>query len=77
MEKIGKLPQGALLCTMEVDGLYPNTPHGKGLISLREFLETRDNKQMLIDTLAELTATVLKNNILVFNEKNSNRNVEP
>ena len=43
IKKLGSLPDGAILCTMDVVGLYPNIPHGEGLASLRRFLETRDN----------------------------------
>ena len=32
---------------------YPNIQHGEGLTSLCKFLETRDNKQISSDTLAE------------------------
>ena len=68
IKKIGKLPEGAILCTMDVVGLYPNIPHGEGLASLYKFLETRENKQISSDTLAELAEIVLKNNIFEFDE---------
>ena len=42
---------------MDVVGLYPNIPHGEGLASLYKFLETRENKQISSDTLAELAET--------------------
>ena len=51
LKKIGKLPEGEILCTMDVVGLYPNIPHWEGLASLYKLLETRDNKQILSDTL--------------------------
>ena len=47
---LGSLPHGAILCIMDVVGLYPNIPHGEGLTSHRKFLETRDNKQISSDT---------------------------
>ena len=31
MKKVGKLPDEAILCTMDVVGPYPNIPHGKVL----------------------------------------------
>ena len=78
IKKLGSLPDGAILCTMDVVGLYPDIPHGEGLDSLRRFLETRDNKQISSDTLTELAEAVLKNNIFEFDEKTFlNRNVEP
>ena len=69
IKKLGSLPDGAILCTIDVVGLYPNIPHGEGLASLRRFLETRDNKQISSDTLTELAEAVLKNNIFEFDEK--------
>ena len=53
---------------MAVVGLYCNVPHGKRLAFLREILETRDNKQIPSDTLAELAEVALKNNIFEFDE---------
>ena len=69
IKKLGSLPDGAILCTMDVVGLYPNTPHGEGLDSLRRYLKTRDNKQISGDTLTELAEVVVKNNIFEFDEK--------
>ena len=51
---------------MDVVGLYPNMPNGEGLASLYKFLETRENKQISSDTLAELAEIVLKNNIWIY-----------
>ena len=48
---------------MDVAGLYLSIPNGEGLTFLRTFLETRNNKQILYDTLAELEKLVLKNSI--------------
>ena len=69
LNKIKKLPEGTILCTMDVVGLYPNIPRGEGLASLYKFLESRDNKQISSDTLAELAEIALKNNIFEFDEK--------
>ena len=54
---------------MDVVGLYLNIPHGEGLASLYKFLETRENKQISSDILAELAKIVLKSNIFKFDEK--------
>ena len=59
----------AILCTMDLVGLYPNIPHGEGLASLCKFLETKNNKQIPSDTLALLAEVFLKNNIFEFDEK--------
>ena len=59
LKSLGKLPQGAILCTIDIVGLYPNIPHSEGLNSLRRFLELRDNKQISCGTLIELAEIVL------------------
>ena len=69
IKKIGKLPKGAILCNMDVVGLYHNIPHEEGLASFYKFLETRENKQISSDTSAELAEIVLENNIFEFDEK--------
>ena len=66
---MGKLPQGAVLCTIDVVGFHPNIPHSEGLNSLRRFLELRENKQISSDTLIELAETVLKSNFFEFDQK--------
>ena len=43
--------------------------HGQGMASPRKYLETRDNKQISSDTLAELAKVILKNKMLEFDEK--------
>ena len=69
LKSLCKLPQGAILCTIGVVGLYPNIPHSESLTSLQRFLELRDNKQISSDTLIELAEIVLKNNTFEFDEK--------
>ena len=70
LKSLGKLSQGAILCTIEVVGLYPNIPHSEGLNSLRRFLELRDSKQISSDILIEHAEIVLKNNFFEFDQIN-------
>ena len=70
LKSLGRLPQGAILCTIEVVGLYSNIPHSEGLNSLRRFLELRDNKQISSDILIEHAEIVLKNNFFEFDQIN-------
>ena len=42
VKKLRSLPDGAILCTMDVVGLYPNIPHGESLACLHRLLETKD-----------------------------------
>ena len=50
-------------------GLYPNIPHDEGLAFLKDFLDSRVDKQVTTDTLIELAELVLKNNIFEFSDK--------
>ena len=70
LKSLGKLPQGVILCTIGVVGLYPNIPHSEGLNSLQRFLELRDHKQISSETLIELAEIKLKNNLFEFDQKN-------
>ena len=69
LKGLGELPQGAILCTIDVVGVYPSIPHSEGMTSLRRVLKLRDNKQISSDTFIELAEIVLKSNIFQFNEK--------
>ena len=39
LDKLGKIPEGALICTFDVVGLYPSIPYGEGLEAIREALD--------------------------------------
>ena len=69
LKSIRKLPQGVILCTIDVVGLYPNIPLSECLNSLRRSLELKDNKQISSGTLIELAEIVLKNNLFEFDQK--------
>ena len=68
IKNLGKQKDGAILCTIDVVGLYPNIPHEEGLAALRKFLDSRVDKKITTETLLELAELVLKNNIFQFNE---------
>ena len=77
LKSLGKLPQDAILCTIDVFGLYPNIPHSEGLTSLGRFLELRDKKEISSDIVAELAEIVLKTTFFNSMKKLLNRYVEP
>ena len=68
IKSLGQLLEGAILCTIDLVGLYPNTPHEEGLASLKNFLDA-STEEVTTETLLELAEIVLKNNIFQFNEK--------
>ena len=51
---LGQLPEGGILCTIDVVGLYPNIPHDEDLVSLRGSLNVRMEKKVTTDTLLEI-----------------------
>ena len=62
-----KIPEGALLCSMDVVGLYLSIPHGEGLEAIREALDNREEPEIVTNTLVELASLVLENNYFEFN----------
>ena len=69
LNKIGKLPDNAIMVTVDVVGLYPSIPHDEGLKAMRVALDKRAKKDVSTDSLCELAEIVLKNNIFEFDEK--------
>ena len=61
LKRLSKLPQGPIVCTIDIVGLYRNIPHSEGLTFLRRLLEFGDNKQISRSTVIELAETVPKN----------------
>ena len=62
------LPEGAILCTVDVVGLYPSIPDEEGLEALKGVLEHREDNTIFTDTLLELAHVVLKSNFFEFKD---------
>ena len=69
IKELGQHPEGTILCTIDVVGFYPDIPHDEGLVFLKDFLDSRVDKQVTTDTSIELAELVLKNNIFEFSDK--------
>ena len=69
IKSLGQLSEGAILCTIDVVGLYPNIPHEERLASLRKFLDATTEKKVATGFLLELADIVLKSNIFQINGK--------
>ena len=69
IKELGQLPEGTILCTIDVVGLDPNIPLDEGLAFRRDFLDSRVDKQVTTDTLIEFAELVLKNRIFEFSDK--------
>ena len=69
LEGLPNLSENAILCCIDVVGLYPNIPHDDGLLCLRKRLDSRTEKNVSTDSLVELAEVVLRNNVFQFNSK--------
>ena len=69
IKSLPPLPEGAILCTIDVIGLYPNIPHEYGLAALRKALDTREDQSVSTDSLIELAELSLKNNYFEHNSR--------
>ena len=71
--RIGDLPEGAILCTIDVVGLYPHIPHNEGLEALKEALSTlegqldSEQQRSLNEDLLSFAELVLRSNNFEFN----------
>ena len=67
---LGDIPQGAIICSLDVVGLYPHIPHDEGLNSMKFTIE-EFGKDLAIgsDDLIDLARFILKNNFLEFEDK--------
>ena len=63
------IPEGAILVTADVVGLYPIIPHQAGLETLKKALDERENKFISTNDLVNMAEFVLKNNYFQFNGK--------
>ena len=46
LQKLGPLPDNAILVTLDVSSLYTNIPHNEGIDACRYFLNTRQDKSL-------------------------------
>ena len=67
IKDLNNIPQGALLVTADIVGLYPSIPHDLALKSLREVLKKRKLKPVSTDYHVRMAEFVLQNNCFEFN----------
>ena len=72
---LGGIPDGAIICTMDVVGLYPHIPHDEGFRNMEEIIEEFEKA---VDTnacrvsakdLVELAKLILENKFFKFDNK--------
>ena len=71
--QVGELPEGSILCTIDVVGLYPHIPHSEGLEALKEALSNSEGQsesereRSLNEDVLSFAELVLKSNNFEFN----------
>ena len=69
IKNIGRIPENALLVTLDVRSLYTNICHEEGLLALKNALNKRANKEPATDALLTMMRHVLTLNCFTFNGK--------
>ena len=54
LQNLPSLQDKVILCTIDVVGLYPNTPYDEGLLFLKKALDKRRNKTVSTESLIGL-----------------------
>ena len=66
LKAAGDVPQGAILLTADVVGLYISIPHSEGLDILKRQYENNPNKKVYTEDIGKMADFVLKNNLFQF-----------
>ena len=69
IENIGKIPEGAILVTADVIGLYPSILHAAGLEAFPKRRNERDSPKVPTEDKVQMAHFVLKNKFFKFNGK--------
>ena len=62
LNQIGDIPENVLLVSYDVVGLYPHTPHDRGVEFMGRLLDKREDQSVSSQSLGKLANTVLKHN---------------
>ena len=69
LQKLGPLPNNAILVTLDVSSLYSNIPHNEGIDACRYFLNTRQDKSLPAENICDLIRMILTMNNFSFNNE--------
>ena len=74
LKELGDIPEGAIICSMDVVGLYPHIPHDEGLESIREAMQEYNSnldleKRVPVEELVDLAKLIFENNYFEFEDK--------
>ena len=59
IQDLSDLPESSILVSFDVIDLYPHIPHGEGIETMAEYLETKEDKTISNKDLCDLASTVL------------------
>ena len=66
IKNICKIPEGAIIVTADVIGIYLSISHETGLEALRKILNERDSPKVPTEDMVRMADFVLKNNFFEF-----------
>ena len=64
IKELQSIPDGAILITSDVAGIYPSIPHEAGLKALKDALDNRENKSISTEDLIKWLVLYCKTFIL-------------
>ena len=67
LKSLGKIPEGAILCTLDVSSLYTNIPNQEGILAVAEKLRGDPSKTPIAKCILDLLKLVLHNMNFEFN----------
>ena len=67
IKSLGNIPEGALLCTLDVSSLYTNIPNHEGILAVAEHLRKDPTKNPIAKFILDLLTLVLHNMNFEFN----------
>ena len=69
IEQLQNIPEGTLLVSFDVVGIYPHTPHDEGLQIMKKYLDKREDQSVTSKNLYKLAEIVLKHNYFEFRQE--------
>ena len=69
LQKLGPLPDNAILVTLDASSWYTNIPHNKGIDACRYFLNTGQDKSLPAENICDLIRMILTMNNFSFNNE--------
>ena len=69
IEQLQNIPEGTLLVSFHVVGIYPHTPHDEGLQIMKKYLDKREDQSVTSKNLYKLAEIVLKHNYFEFRQE--------